>query len=314
MSYVRPAGDARRGARAAGADGAAPLGGGTDVPGRSTAASASRRCSSTCRRSGSGRDRATAARARHRRDDDAGRRGGDASMAPYARRAHRRRLGRVAAPAQRRHRRRQPLPAHALLVLPRPRVALLARRRRHLLRADRRPPQAQPRARRLHLGASVRPRAGPRRLRRDGRRALGGRRARAAAARPLPPPDRGRPVAADARPGRARDGRAAARAAGRLGLRAGRRAAGVLVPARRRRRRAARRRPCVSSAAGVANVPRELDPADPLAGLPGQPAERLEAPRAGDAGRAASQRLRRATRSGRRDTRCAGKRQAGPAL
>ena len=67
----------------------------------------------------------------------------------------------VAAAAQRRHGRRQPLPGHALLVLPRARVALLARRRRHLLRADRRPPQAQPRAGRLHLGAPVRPRARP---------------------------------------------------------------------------------------------------------------------------------------------------------
>ena len=99
-------------------------------------------------------------------------------VAPYAAVARPPRLRGLAAPAQPGHRRRQPLPAHALLVLPRRRVALLARRRRHLLRADRRPPQAQPPARRLHLGPSLRPRARPRGLRRDGRRAVRRRRAR----------------------------------------------------------------------------------------------------------------------------------------
>ena len=44
---------------------------------------------------------------------------------------------------------------------------MLARRRRHLLRADRRAPQAQPRAGRLHLRPPLRPRARPRRVRRD---------------------------------------------------------------------------------------------------------------------------------------------------
>ena len=103
---------------------------------------------------------------------------------------------RLAAPAQPGHRRRQPLPAHALLVLPRPRVELLARRRRHLLRPDRRAPQAQPAAGRLHLGAPVRPRAGaaglPRRpctcSRPYGERELD-------AGRPVPAPDRAEPVA-----------------------------------------------------------------------------------------------------------------------
>ena len=75
-----------------------------------------------------------------------------ALAASAARRAVRRgRQSRVArrlpADPQRRHGRRERLPAHALLVLPRRGVALLARRRRHLLRADRRPSQAQPRAR-----------------------------------------------------------------------------------------------------------------------------------------------------------------------
>ncbi len=41
----------------------------------------------------------------------------------------------------------QPRTARALLVLPPPRPDLLAGRRRHLLRADRRPPQARPRGR-----------------------------------------------------------------------------------------------------------------------------------------------------------------------
>ena len=48
------------------------------------------------------------------------------------------------------------------------------------------------------------------------------------------------------------------------------------------------------AAAGVANIPRALDPADPLAGPPGPPAERLEAEGARDArreGPGSSQRL-----------------------
>ena len=163
-----------------------------------------------------------------------------------------------------RHRRRQPLPAHALLVLPRPRVALLARRRRHLLRADRRPPQAQPRARRLHLGAPVRPRAGARgaAARRCVVRSAGGR-ARAAAARALPPADR------------ATTGRCSTLAPGELVTAVGCRrrptrrptcapaSGGVLVPAASRRRRRQRRRACAWSRRGVANVPRELDPRRP---------------------------------------------------
>ena len=192
-------------------------------------------------------------------------------LAPYAAVRAAASSRRLAAAAQRRHRRRQPLPGHALLVLPRPRVALLARRRRHLLRADRRPPQAQPAARRLHLGASLRPRAGPRGVRRGGRRRAPGRRARAAAARPLPPADGGRPLAADPRAGRGRDDRAPARAARRLGLRARRRAAGVLVRAGVRRRgpqrrgrapgRGGRRQRAASSSTATTGC----------AGLPGNP-------------------------------------------
>ena len=49
-------------------------------------------------------------------------------------------------------------------------------------------------------------------------------------------------------------------------------------------------------AAGVANVPRELDPDDPLAGLPGEPADGVEADAARDARRA---RARSHTLSGR---------------
>ena len=45
--------------------------------------------------------------------------------------------------------------------LPPSRPDLLAARRRHLLRPDRRPPQARPRAGRLHLGGAVRPGRGP---------------------------------------------------------------------------------------------------------------------------------------------------------
>ena len=52
---------------------------------------------------------------------------------------------------------------------------------------------------------------------------------------------------------------------------------------RRSRSRSSRSRPPARDgeltlvAAGVANIPRALDPADPLAGLPGPSAERLEA-------------------------------------
>ena len=117
---------------------------------------------------------------------------------------------------------------------------MLARRRRHLLRADRRPPQAQPRGGGLHLGAPLRSRAGARGVWRDRRRALRRRRARAAAARALPPADRGQPLARHARRGGDRRRGAAPGAAGGVRLPPHRRAAGVLVPARLGRRRPAR--------------------------------------------------------------------------
>ncbi len=161
-TLIRAAGDARGGARAARrarARGRSP--GAPTSSGRSIAASSRPSCSSTSRGAassaleprtagfaiGAGVTLADARRGRARR---ALRRARDGRLAR-----------RLAAAAQRRHRRRQPLPGHALLVLPRRGVALLARRRRHLLRADRRPPQAQPQAGRLHLGAS-RPTSRPR--------------------------------------------------------------------------------------------------------------------------------------------------------
>ena len=163
---------------------------------------------------------------------------------------------------------------------------MLARRRRHLLRADRRPPQAQPRAGRLHLRPPLRPRAGARRVRRDRRRALGRRRARAAAARALPPADRGQPLA--------RRARRRASSSSPCGCPRRRRRPSTCAPAsgRRSRSRSSRSRPRARAttitlvAAGVANIPRALDPADPLAGLPGHPAERVEADGARDARRA----------------------------
>ena len=63
----------------------------------------------------------------------------------------------------------QPGTARALLVLPASRPDLLAGRRRHLLRADRRPPQARPRGRRLHLGRALGPRRRAAGARREGR-------------------------------------------------------------------------------------------------------------------------------------------------
>ena len=57
---------------------------------------------------------------------------------------HGRRERRLTAVTGGRHRGWQPLPAHPLLVLPRARAHLLARRWGHLLRTARRPSQAQP--------------------------------------------------------------------------------------------------------------------------------------------------------------------------
>ena len=216
------------------------------------------------------RDRRGRRRRPDRRDGDARRARCLAARRAVRRRRDRGRSGRLAAPAQRRHGRREPLPAHALLVLPRRRVALLARRRRHLLRADRRPPQAQPRARRLHLRAPVRPRARARRVRRD-RRAPRSRAgdAGAAAPRALPAPDGRRPLA------RRRSRRASSSPASGCPRRPTRRPTSApasgpafsfpLVSVAAARRGAETR----LVAAGVANIPVELDPADPLAGLQG---------------------------------------------
>ena len=96
---------------------------------------------------------------------------------------------RVAAAAQPGHGRGQPRPARALLVLPPSRPDLLAGRRRHLLRPDRRPPQARPRGRGLHLGRALRPR---RRAARARRAAFTSRARPGGAACPSPSSTRGR--------------------------------------------------------------------------------------------------------------------------
>ena len=110
------------------------------------------------------------------------------------------------------HRRRQPRPARALLVLPPPRPDLLAGGRRHLLRADRRPPQARARGRRLHLGRALRPRrrARSRSTRRVRVTGAGGERS-VADRRALRAPERGPPLVRAARARRADHGRRAAR-------------------------------------------------------------------------------------------------------
>ena len=109
---------------------------------------------------------------------------------------------------------------------------MLARRRRHLLRPDRRPPQAQPGGRGLHLGASLRSGPGARSMWRHGRRPLGRGRAGAAAARALPPAHRGQPLARHACGRGDRRRGAASGSAGGICLPPHRRTAGVLVPAR----------------------------------------------------------------------------------
>src|SRR4029453_6208961 len=111
---------------------------------------------------------------------------------------------RLAALAERRDRGGEPLPAHALLVLPGGGMALLARGRRHLLRPNRRAPQARARAWGLHLRAPIRSRTGAGVVRRDRRAALDRRSARAAAPRALPEAHRRRPVARRRRRRRAR--------------------------------------------------------------------------------------------------------------
>ena len=148
----------------------------------------------------------------------------------------------VAAAAQSGHGRGQPRPARALLVLPPPRPDLLAGRRRHLLRADRRPPQARPRGRGLHLGRALRPRR--RRCSRSTRACTSpGRAGGAACPSPSSTRARARGTAPSLQLARgelitAVELPAAAR---RLRLRARRRARGLVVRAHRHRRRALRR-------------------------------------------------------------------------
>ncbi len=266
------------------------LAGGTDLAGQIDRGIRSPSLLVDLQDAGLGRDRGRRRRRADRRDDDALRaRRLRAARAVRGRRDGRR-PRRLAAPAQPGHGRRQPLPAHALLVLPRRGVDVLARRRRHLLRPDRRPPQAQPGGGRLHLRPPVRPRAGARRRRgatvvvrsADGEREL-----------PLLELYR-RPT---------EDNRSL------VTLAVGEIVVAVRLPAPpdasvylRTGERQAFSFPLVSvaaartgdaitlAAAGVANIPRSLDPADPLAGLPGHPAERVEADGADDARRARDRR------------------------
>ena len=117
------------------------------------------------------------------------------------------------------------------------------------------PPTSRPRS--PHPGAT-------------GRDPLGGRRPRGTSAGALPPADGRQPLAPDARAGRARRRRQPPGRTRRVRVRALGRTRRVLVPARLGRggETGAEIR---LVAAGVANVPRELDPGDPLAGLPGNP-------------------------------------------
>ena len=148
---------------------------------------------------------------------------------------------------------------------------MLARRRRHLLRPDRRPPQAQPGGRRLHLGPPLRPRAGARR--RAARRSSCAR-PRASGSCRCSSSTAGRPRTT------ARSSRSpSASSSSRCGSPPRRRRPSTSAPAsgRRSRSRSSRSPPparetrLTLAAAGVANIPRSLDPADPLAGLPGHP-------------------------------------------
>ena len=269
-------------------DGAVPLGGGTDLAGQVDrgirAPALARRPPATPGSAGSTR---TATASRIGATMTLAELAASPLVAPYAAVASRGRRGRLAAPAQRRHGRRQPLPAHALLVLPRRRVALLARRRRHLLRADRRPPQARPRAGRLHLRAPVRPRARARRVRRDGRSSAAARRhARAAAARALPAPDGRRPLARRrSRQGELVTGVRLPAPPDASAYERARRARRVLVPARLGRGRPPRRGDRASSRPGSRTSPSSSTRPTRSPGS-GQPAARLEAPRARDARRA----------------------------
>ena len=176
MSAYAPPRHARRGARAA-------------RRGRRAAARAAAPTSCRCRRRGKARRRArrparrcSATRSSARATASDRRR--DARRRRRRRREHRasatprsRQAAGLAASPQLRNQGTvggQPRPARALLVLPPSRPDLLARRRRHLLRADRRPPQARPRGRGLHLGRALRPRRRAARARRE--RARRGRR------------------------------------------------------------------------------------------------------------------------------------------
>ena len=215
-------------------------------------------------------DRGAGRRARDRRCDPRGRRGRRRESGRALRRAGPGRgPGRLAAAAQSGHGRGQPGTARALLVLPASRPDLLAGGRRHLLRADRRPPQARPRGRRLHLRGSLGPRRAPswRSTRRCASRALRGERIVPIAELYGRPSEghrssvqlaRGELITAvelPAPPDASAYERAGERAAWSFAL------TGIAAARFGQKLRLA--------AIGLTNEPRLLDPADPLAGLPG---------------------------------------------
>ena len=190
----------------------------------------------------------------------------------------------------------------SLLVLPPPRPDLLAGRRRHLLRPDRRPPKARPGDRRLHLGRAQRPRgraAGPRRRghhqppHASAWRSSTGGRPRTTVRRSRCEPGelitaahacRARPLGS----AYARTGERAAWSFALTGVAAARFDDGLRV-----------------AAIGVSNLPRLIDPDDPLAGLPGLEGSRWKRALPDHAGRPTpSPRPGDGSLAGARDQRC----------
>ena len=122
--------------------------------------------------------RPTAAAHRRADDDRRDRRASGRRREVSRRSRRRRRVGRQPAAAQPGHHRRQPLPAAALLVLPR-RLRLHAQGRRHVLRPRRREPVPLPSSAAAPASSSTRPTRRRRSSRSTRRCASSGRRARA---------------------------------------------------------------------------------------------------------------------------------------
>ena len=179
--------------------------------------------------------------------------------------------GRLAAAARDGHGGRQPGQHVRCWYFRHPDLTCWLRGRRHLLRPDRRPPQARPRGGRLHLGRAVRPGGGAARAGRERRVTASRRRARFPLAELYRRPSDDAPLDRALARGELITARRRCRAPpARERLRARRRAA---RPGRsrcaRRRRRALRRRHAPGRDRRLTTLPRLLDPADPLAGLPG---------------------------------------------